>query len=333
MRKELVWAGIIGISFGLIIGFGAWRVRTSITPKNKPQATIAPPVEVGQFKITIDKPDDMGVVTTNQIEVTGITKALAWVVVSTEKGDYLTQSTTDGSFSSTIDLVSGVNHIKATSLNNQGNTSSQNILVVYSASFQTSTPTPETSTSEADMARAVALKIAQAEKLPKAYIGTVTDITDATIQIKNTDSQIQQIDTNKLDVAVVNTTGTTNKAVKLTDIAIGDFIIAMGYVDGNDVLDVQRILIADLLTEPKIEVSMQKVSDVAKKTVTFEPKGDEEALVITPDNNTDIESFLDGKIKNVALSFLSTSNYVIVVTDISGTPTLTRTLFDIGPQE
>ena len=330
MRKELIWAGIIGILFGLVIGFGAWRVRSTVKIKDKLVPTPAPIIGFGQFKITIDKPENLDVVTTDKISVSGITKSLTWVIISTEKGDYLTQSLADGTFSIEVGLVSGVNNIKATSNDRDNNISSQDILAVYSSSFQLSTPLPDTATSEADIKKAVALKLSQAEKPPKAYIGTVTDIADSTIQIKTLDSQIQQIATDEFVVSAINSKGTSNKAIKLTDIALGDFVVAMGYVDGNDVLDVQRILVTDPLVENKVNITMQKAVSVTKKSINLVAISDGEEKTITPDKNTDLVSFIDGKTKTITTSAISPNDLIIMVSDTTGSPAITRSLFDIG---
>lgn len=332
MRKELVWAGVIGISFGLIIAFGAWRIRSSVVSKSGPVPTATPQNGVEKSKITIDKPKNFDVVIASPMTVSGITKPLTWVVISAEKIDYLTQSASDGSFSLDIELVAGINHIKATSINAQGNTSSQEILAVYSTSFREDTP-EVSGDAETDVDKAVALKVAQAQKPPKAYIGTITDIMDSTIQIKSVDSQIQQIATNKFDITVVNTKGGGSKTVKLTDIAIGDFVVAMGYIDGNDVLDAQRILITTASSDSEINISMQKVDSVAKKSLTLTPAAGGEILTITPDKDTQIKSFSDGKTKNIKITDISESDLMIMVSDTTGTPSISRSLFYLEPKE
>lgn len=333
MRKELIWAGIIGILFGLIIGFGVWRARSSmislITPSPKPtsEETI-----VKQFKIEVNKPNNYAVITDSLVTVSGITKPLTWVIVSSEEEDYLVQSSSNGAFSADVELTSGINHIKATSTNIYGDTASQKILVVFSSSFQTNTPssTPNTATDEASMDESVAQKITEAKNPPKAYIGTVTDITDSTIQIKTIDSQIQQIATDKYNVSAVNVKGTNNKTVKLADVAIGDFIVAMGYVDGNEVLDVQRILIADEPAKTEIAVSMAKVSNTTKKSLTLTPVNGGETITITPDKNTTLRSFTEGKTKNIKIADFSQSDTVITISDTTGSPSIVRSIFNIG---
>lgn len=330
MRKELIWVGAVGIIFGLIIGFGAWRVNTSTKINKNGLATPGPMQQKGsgQFKIAIDKPENLSVLSSNPVKVSGITSSLSWVTISTDDEDYLTRSLSDGTFSVDVDLSPGVNHIKAVSIDSKGNSYSQNILSVFSSAFQQD-QTANESTSEADISKSVALKIAQAERPPMAYLGTVTDIADSTIQIKTTESQIQQIATGKFKVSVTNTRGTANKIVKLTDIAIGDFIVAMGYVNGNEVLDAQRILISDEPTDIQISISLKKVDTVTKKNISLKAEGGDQSTVITPDKNTGFWEFSDGKVKKASLSAFSKSDSVITVLDTSGSPSLTRSLFKI----
>lgn len=267
MRKELIWAGVIGISLGLIIAFGVWRVNFSMKPKNIVTNTPKPKANNFEFKIVLDKPENNDVVTTGNVTVSGITKPLSWITVSGEEDDYIIQSDEQGVFSQDVDLISGVNQIKTTAFDSEGNESIEKVLVVYSSAFQTKTvPTPASdASSEAGIRQKVEAKVADLLNKPKAYIGTVTDITDSTIQIKTMDGEIKQISTANDGVTVVKANPTA-KTVKLTDIAIGDFIVAMGYINSSSVLSAQRILIVDPITEPKITALIGNISDIDKKT-------------------------------------------------------------------
>ncbi|HTK03419.1 MAG TPA: hypothetical protein VL401_01465 [Alphaproteobacteria bacterium] len=242
MRKELIWVAIIGISFGLVIAFGFWRINANLKPKGtSTQKTPQPKTVNSEFKIALNKPDNNDVITASPMPISGITKPLSWIVISGEENDYIIQADEKGEFKQDVDLVSGINQIKITAFDAAGSQSVEKVLVVYSSAFETD------------------------EKIvskPKAYIGTVTDITDSTIQIK-IGGEIKQISTS--DKVTVIKTGTTNKTVKLTDIAIGDFIVAMGYINSSSVLNSQRILITDPITEPKIEAKMGTISDIDKK--------------------------------------------------------------------
>lgn len=331
MRKEVIWAAGIGIAFGLIIAFGVWRINSSLKSVNPGTSSTPTPAPANtEFKITLDKPENNDVVTQDSVTVSGLTKPLVWVTVSGEDGDYIVQSGSDGLFSQDVALTPGVNQIKIFAFDPNGSQSTETVLVVYSSSFQpkaAATPTADETSTDSAIRQKVAEKVAEALNKPKAYIGVVTDIADSTIQIKTTDSQIKQISAKGEDVTVVNLAGTNNKTVKLTDIAIGDFIVAMGYVNSNSVLSAQRILITDPVTEPKINSVYGKVSDTAYGTISVTPPKGGEAVDVTPNANTDIEFFKSGKATAVKLASIAKGDSVIYITDTGGTAPKIRAIF------
>lgn len=335
MRRELVWAIIIGISFGLIIAFGVFRINSSINrPKNNfPKATPISENPLSEFKITLNSPVENSVVTDSQIRVTGITKPLTWLTFSGELGDYILQSDDKGSFDQEVKLDSGVNRIKVTAFDSKGSQSIQKVLVVYSSAFEIKTVAVATPNAEASgdaaIRQKVAQKVAEAMTQPKAYLGVVTDITNTTIQIKNMSSQIEQISVGTEGLAVINAKGTTNKTVKLTDIAIGDFIVAMGYVNGNQVLDAQRILITNPLEESAISVSMSKVTKNSTKLLTASDVQKGESVTITPTKSTVIASHQEGKTSIIKITAIKAEDTIISVTDSSESTLFVRSIFDI----
>ncbi len=329
MRKELVWAGVIGIAFGLVIAFGAWRINSSLKPKGaKTQASPAPNV-VSEFKIALAKPENNDVVTEDSITVSGITKAGSWLTISGESDDYIIQADQKGVFEQDVNLTSGVNQIKLTAFDPKGNQSIEKVLVVYSSAFQKKTvpsPTGDAS-SESTIREKVAEKVAEALNKPKAYIGVVTDIADSTIQIKTLESEIKQISIAGDGITVVNSKGTSTKAVKLTDIAIGDFIVAMGYVNSNSVLSAQRILITQPVEEPKISAFYGKVTDSSSKSLTLAALKDGRETVVTPGAKTNIFSYKDGKVTRIKLTVINEGDLIIFVSDQSSDTPKIRTIF------
>ncbi|HKB88602.1 MAG TPA: hypothetical protein VKC53_03035 [Patescibacteria group bacterium] len=326
MRKEVLWAIVGGIILGLIVAFGVYRINSRISGNlnHLPRPTPTPKSNLSEFKIVLDKPEENDVVTEDVITVSGITKPLSWITFSSENSDYIIQSDTKGVFSQEVDLVPGVNQIKVTAFEKNGIKSTTQVLVVYSSSFQkrtspTALPNNSTGSATNDIRQKVAQDVINTLSKPKAYIGTVTDITDATVQIKTMANEIRQISINSDSTTVVNSTGTTAKTVKTTDVAIGDFIVAMGYVDGNSVLAAQRILITDPVTSPKIEVSQGKLVDIPKKQIS---------------KNTDILIFKDGKTTTAKLTDIGTDDLIIYVTsmDDKDVPSV-RSIFRISPPQ
>jgi hypothetical protein len=273
------------------------RVNSTLKPKGETtEATPAAETKVSEFKITLDKPENEDVVTTDSITVSGITKPKSTVIISAEEDDYITQSNDQGLFSDEVDLTSGVNQIRVTAFDETSTQSTQKVLVVYSSAFEEKGED----------------RIEKAANKPKAYLGTVTDITDSTIQVRTMSSEIRQISTSP-EVVVVKT-DPSNKVVKLEDIAIGDFIVAMGYKNGNQVLSSQRILITPAVTEPTITIAKGKGSD------------------ITPTKTAVVLSFINGEVAKSNLSSIEDETGIIsVTTEVKEKPSV-RTVFILSPQ-
>jgi len=131
-------------------------------------------------------------------------------------------------------LPAALSETKVIGFNNQGQSSETKVKLVYSTEFAKSVE------ENTDLT-----------KKPTAYVGTITDISSGTIQIKDENGDIKQISLLK-DTKFINTLK-KNIEVKSTDLAIGDYIIAMGFVNGNKVLKTQRLLITSPIEENKFE--------------------------------------------------------------------------------
>jgi hypothetical protein len=248
MRKELIFAILAGVSIGLIVAFGAWRVTRAL--KKAPIAIDIkknlPPK--GQVQIAISNLYDFDVVNESPIKFLGIGTPLSDVVVSTIEDDFYTKTTEDGSFEVDVELPARASVVKI---------NDQKIVLVYSTEFEKTEDPKLKSTS---------------------YIGTITDISSGTIQIKSDSGDIKQISVTD-DTAYVNTLK-KNAVIKSTDVALGDYIVSMGYVNGNKVLHTQRILITSPLSENKTAVISGTIEDISKTKLVIN-KGNDETLEIT----------------------------------------------------
>lgn len=330
MRKEIIWAAAIGITFGLIIAFGVYRINSAVNKKAETTTSTPKPNKNGEFKITLDKPQNADVITENSVTVSGITKPLTWVTISGEDDDYIIQADEEGVFIQDANLIPGVNQIKITAFDPQGNESTEKVIVVYSSSFKpltVPTPNPSNTSSDSAIRAKVEQKVSEALNKPKAYIGTVTDITNSTIQIKSIESQISQISVGGDGISVVKTAGAANKTVKLTDIAIGDFIVAMGYVNSSSVLSAQRILITNPITEPKIISVLARVKNVSKKSIDITTLKSSATDSLTTDSKTEVKAYLDGKLSTLKMASLTTGDVVIYIKNSSSSPGTIRAIF------
>lgn len=143
-------------------------------------------------------------------------------------------------------------------------------------------------------------KVETIRKNPKAFAGTVTDKTQDSIQVKNLTGKIEQISI-KGDVAFVKI-GKSPSQIKFADIAIGDFIVAMGYTNGNSLLDAKRILLTAPPPELKRKMFMGEISEMKKREI------------IITDSNNQINAFsFPVKWKGPDLKVLKTGMKVFVI--------------------
>ena len=103
-----------------------------------------------------------------------------------------------------------------------------------------------------------------------AYVGEVTDKTDKTLSV-TTRTGPKQVSFDA-DTTIVNQKAGANKKIKADDLAIGDFILAMGNLEtgNNGVLSAKRIVVIDK-PKPLQKTSINGLVTAAdKSTLTVE---------------------------------------------------------------
>lgn len=327
MRKEILVAIIAGSILGLIIAFGIWRANVFFKDNQNlpPEETVESSpsaLPTSFFGITLAKPSNEDVVTKIPSSFSGITQPVSWVVISGEDEDYIVQTDQKGEFNQDVDLIPGVNQVLISSFALPENSASTKLTLVYSTELSASIPSATTEplgTSGGDIREKVLKKVEEVLSNPKAILGTVTDISESALQIKTASGEIRQAAPNK-DVTVIKTTKTSTgstkiQEVKLADVAIGDFIVAMGFKNGSGVLDARRILVIPALEEPMRKIVTGKITAISKKDITIQPLAGGDEIVLIPSKNSSIK-----------ISELSIDYMVIVVTLPGQTGTEVRTL-------
>jgi hypothetical protein len=337
MRKELFFAIGAGLILGLIIAFGIWRVNKTITPSdnNKTETSESSPTPNAGFSITIANAENFDVVTDSPFKITGLTKPNIKVAISGEEKDYIFDSKNDGSFEKDISLIAGLNEIVINAFDLNGESVQKKLVLIYSSEFKKYIQTNEeekTATDEADSVRLkVEEKIATAMKSPKAYVGTITDVSSTTFQIKNTEGAIEQISFSKeTDFIKIDKTA---KTITSNDVAIGDSIIAMGLKNGNEVLEAKRILVAEIASDIQREIFMAKVNSIKTKEINLTNLGNQEQMVFTLDTDTDLILIKDLKSSTLKISDIEQDQIVYAFIVKSSKSSLARTIYIIENTE
>lgn len=269
MRKEVLIAIGAGTIFGLVIAFGIWRLNSSIENADSQESlpTPSPTPNAGEFGLTIAKPTDLIVLGDNSVTITGATKANTFVIASSEEKDFFVTASDSGAFEAKADLIGGLNQIIIASYDESGQSSQKTVSVVYSSSFdETSQKGNEASESEDPVRQKVEQKVNEVKNSPQAYLGSVTDISEKTLNLKKESGEISQV---AVTTDTTYASDLTKKDIQFTDVAIGDFVIAMGYKNGNEVLEAVRILVTKKPSSPSRQIVFGKVKEIKSKVLTL----------------------------------------------------------------
>ena len=332
MRKEILIAIILGTFFGVILAFGIWRANFAFKekvddPSGDNQNEEVDTANPSEFKISLTSPEENDIVTDSPTKITGITKSQNWLVVSSEDEDIIIKTENSGEFEEEVELDGGANQIILFSFNDNGTSAEKLLTFVYSSEFEKyididSEEGEDGSDEEGEnsIEEKIAKKVESTRKNSKAYIGTLTDITEDTFQIKNTLEEIQQISLSK-DVDYLSVNKST-KTIDFEDVAIGDFIVAMGFVNGDEVLEAKRILVTDPLEEPERKILFGTIKEIVKKEITIEDANQEEYLLTFP-----------RRWQGPEISELESEMKVLVVHEPDEDDLIIRTIEIISPSE
>lgn len=322
MRKEVWFAVIAGVFLGLVIGFGVWRINSTFKPNSSSTSSATPTAgPQGSLGLTIAKPIDDSVLLESPASVSGITAANSWIVISGSTRDYIIKSDEKGTFQYGVDLAGGVNQFIVTSIEKDGNLVSKNLRLIFSTQLIIPEPSPSPSPSpsatvkeaseDSEIRQKVKEKVEDILNNPQAYLGTVTDISGETIQLKSDAGEIKQVSV-KTDNLTVIKSGSVDKEVKFADIALGDYIVAMGYRNGNYVLNAKRVLIISPPQIPTRKVFFGKIKSVNKSEIVLDGT-DTHILISSATKYTTTKT--DGGTANIKLTNLKENNLIIVSGD------------------
>ncbi len=155
MKKEVLIAIFVGLSMGLIITFGVYRVKNSITESPSTNNIIENQLETKEATsaatlLALHSPENGIVQTEKELTVTGTTIPNAFVVLFVNDEDYISNTDDSGNFSFKINLEDGTNIIRVHVLNNNGEETVEERLVVVSDAFENENSTEATQSATSD---------------------------------------------------------------------------------------------------------------------------------------------------------------------------------------
>lgn len=339
MRKEVIFAVILGAILGLIVAAGAWRANSALRSNTNSDTSILArdasrsnrdaggptPTPPSSSELSIQRPLPGEVSTSSEISVAGLTKPNSKIVINAENSDYFYYTDQSGSFDIQVDLIGGINNLIITSSPADSQFYEKPLAVVFTTAVSepsSSSPTPVTS---ADPVRQkLQEKLDSVSNKPMSVIGTVTDKTESGIQVKNGSSEIKQISISS-DTSFVRVDKTT-KDVAFADLGIGDYIAAVGYNSASNLFDAKRIIITTVPDLTKRKVISGNVASFTKQQLKV-TVGNQEYTV--PSNRTlkviSVDSANDqttGKFSDI-----KAGDSIIVSGTLNGTSLEPRTIY------
>lgn len=137
MRREVLFAILLGIILGGAVAFGIWRANLAFGPQKDSIATVASPEPntIVNTQLVVTQPENNTVVSEDNIIVKGATTPGSTVVIMSEKEEKIVTVPQSGTFEEEIKLAPGPNEITISSFDEQSNESRQTLVVIYSTEF------------------------------------------------------------------------------------------------------------------------------------------------------------------------------------------------------
>jgi len=261
MRKEVVFAIIIGLFLGAVILVG-WQLAdqsakqaasTTATPQTKPDPA-SPDTPTAQ-SLTITSPQNHAVVNTNSIKITGKTLPNASIAATNSEDDTIVTADIDGNFSVDLSLTGGENVIKLTVLKDDHTTDSTQITVIYTTAKIGSENVlePITASASAIVDKVVKaaldknLKNVQEVNLLVGYAGIINDIKLGVFNLTTDEANLQISYDSKTTIIK------DGKTLKPELLPVKDKAVVIGNMSSLDILVAKRIVISSKDEIPEIE--------------------------------------------------------------------------------
>ncbi|PIS13852.1 hypothetical protein COT65_02020 [Candidatus Shapirobacteria bacterium CG09_land_8_20_14_0_10_47_13] len=165
----------------------------------------------------------------------------------------------------------------------------------------------------------------------RAYFGEISQITDSLITVSVSADKEKQIKISA-ETKIINL---AKKDIKVTDLKISDFIIAMGNLGDEEVLEAKRIVVAARPKALSRRVAVGKVTDISTEERILTVKNDKKDLTytITIAGNAVITKKVGTKIQKVTFDKIEKGDRLVAIGTLkeNGEKILTAKLIHIIP--
>ena len=308
MIKEL----FLAIILGALLGFGLTGGYYKISKKNTPPISVISPTptvpsneptvaetQTTTQEIIIAEPENNSIVTTPKTIITGSATPDSHIIINTPIKTYDSKSDTEGNFSVSVDLAPDINQIHITVIDSNDTQTDTLLYITYSTAkfsfnfvkpcFAATEVNPETIKQQV-MDRLEAIKNKPEKSLKKGLIGTITSITETTIEM--------EFDATKYTISTTEDTTFLNTKRNKTTIdkfKVGQDILVLGNLDkdNSSLCTAIRIIQTDIKTIKRLhQVVVGKIVDISKSSPII-------VVIPTNNKNTQFQIKLDTEPKDL----------------------------------
>lgn len=295
MRKEQLIAIFLGSLIGVSAAFGLWRVSRGSsrvgsditqTTQNAPTDEAGNPSVSNGFNIV--SPNNNAVVGGDIVNIQGFANPNSLVVVLADE-TAVTPVTASGEFTAEAALTAGVNKVLVMSIPRGGTPEKQELTLVSTTKIDLSDP----------------------QKTATAIFGAVTDITADTLQIRTENGQIQ-LASMSTETTFASTLDNARE-IEFSDLAIGDSVAALGFVNDEKIMEAGRVLV---IKEPEVsaqEVIVGTVQTLSSRDFVVKTSVEGKEVSIDATGKVSVSRLADGELTTVRLSTAEEGTEIIII--------------------
>lgn len=171
----------------------------------------------------------------------------------------------------------------------------------------------ESTSSVRDLVREkVKEKLENLTRKPTATVGILEQITDSTLEIKTKENKALLASTTK-DTLYFRISAGKKKEIKFDELILGEFVVAMGFRNGNEVLEAKRVVTHDKspIVNKHSVYGVVKATD--KSTLTVEHPKTRETWTVKTSSKTTVTAKVDSKMQEVGFDAIKIGDRVTAV--------------------
>lgn len=141
MRKEVIFAVLVGALLGVTLIIGIKRLNTGVSTNPETADHNLGSEEVDQTSpekifLAISKPLEKEVLTQSPSIISGVSLANSWIVLISEDEEQITKTDQNGEFNFEKDLTGGINKFRLTAFDGDGNKISKDLTLIFTSQLK-----------------------------------------------------------------------------------------------------------------------------------------------------------------------------------------------------